>query len=162
MRRFSGQLTLFVLSLLGIAISIYLTSVHYENVPLVCTNSGIVDCARVLASSYSVVPGTTIPITIPGLLWFVVGAVLAFPGWLHWLEQRILLIAELVWTIVGMLTVFYLIYVEIVRLHTLCAWCTGVHAIILVMFIIVIVQWQSGHTNLEDEVEVLEKQNVRT
>jgi uncharacterized membrane protein len=160
MRRFSGQLTLFILSLLGIAISLYLTSVHYENVPLVCTNSGIVDCARVLASRYSVVPGTSIPVTVPGLFWFVVSGVLAFLAWRRWPERRELRIAELVWTILGMLTVFYLVYVEIVRLHTLCAWCTGIHAIILLMLILVIVQLQKGDTDLGDEVEELEEQEI--
>jgi uncharacterized membrane protein len=30
-----------------------------------------------------------------------------------------------------MLTVFYLVYVEIVLLHTICAWCTAVHVIVL-------------------------------
>lgn len=29
-----------------------------------------------------------------------------------------------------MLTVLYLVYVEIVILHTICPWCTGVHGLI--------------------------------
>lgn len=160
MRRFSGQLTLFILSLVGIVISLYLTSVHYENVPLVCTDSGFVDCARVLASRYSMVPGTTIPISIPGLFWFVVSGVLAFLAWRRWPEHRQLRLAELAWTILGLLTVFYLVYVEIVRLHTLCAWCTVLHVIILTMLILVIVQLQSGDTAFEDEAEEVEVQGI--
>ncbi len=55
-RNFPGQALLFLLSLVGAGIAIYLTTVHYENVPLICSASGLVDCARVLSSSYSVIP----------------------------------------------------------------------------------------------------------
>ena len=68
------QFVLLVLSLLGVGITIYLTAVHYENVPLVCSENGLVNCARVISSSYSVVPGTTVPITIPGFGWCIVSA----------------------------------------------------------------------------------------
>jgi uncharacterized membrane protein len=142
MQRLSIQSVLFVLSFVGIAISIYLTSVHYEHVPLVCTNAGVVDCARVLASQFSVIPGTSIPITVPGLLWFAVSAALAWLIWRRWPIQGILRIGQLAWMIVGLLTVFYLVYVELVRLHSICAWCTGVHVIILVMLLLVVGQWQ--------------------
>ena len=60
LQRYRGQLLLLLLSLVGVGISVYLTAVHYENVPLVCSASGIVDCARVLSSPFSVVPGTAI------------------------------------------------------------------------------------------------------
>ncbi|MBV9232321.1 MAG: vitamin K epoxide reductase family protein, partial [Chloroflexi bacterium] len=134
-RHSGGQVSLFALSLLGAAIAIYLTAVHYENVPLVCSTSGLIDCSRVLSSNYSVVPGTAIPITIPGLFWCVVSAILAFVGWRVAPEQRNVRIAEFAWSLLGMLTVFYLVYVEIVRLHTICAWCTALHVIILVMLL---------------------------
>src|SRR5438270_13855281 len=79
-RNFPWQVLLLLLSLVGIGIAIYLTAVHYENVPLICSSSGLVDCARVLSSSYSVVPGTTIPIAVPGLVWCVITAALAIAG----------------------------------------------------------------------------------
>lgn len=135
-RGLGGQLVLFVLSLLGIGIAIYLTTVHYENVPLVCSASGFVDCARVLSSSYSVVPGTAIPITIPGLFWSIISGTLAFVNWRLRPERRSFHIAAFVWSLVGMLTVFYLVYVEIVQLRTICAWCTALHVIILTIFLI--------------------------
>src|SRR5262249_31139331 len=122
-QRSGGQIALLALSLIGAVIAIYLTTVHYENVPLVCSTQGFIDCARVLASPYSVIPGTTIPITVPGLGWCVVSAALALIGWRLWPDRRSVRIAECVWASLGMLTVFYLIYVELVQLHTLCAWC---------------------------------------
>lgn len=156
LQRSGGQLILFGLSLLGIAISIYLTTVHYQNVPLVCSTQGFVDCERVLSSPFSVVPGTSIPITVPGLLWFTVSGSLAFVGWRFWPDQRNIRMAELLWMVVGMLTVLYLVYVEIVRLHTLCAWCTGIHTIILVMLLLALVQWQQS-----EKMELSEEQDEK-
>src|SRR5436309_10496981 len=152
-RRSGGQIALLVLSLIGAAIAIYLTTVHYENVPLICSTRGFIDCARVLSSSYSVVPGTTIPITVPGLGWCIVSAALALIGWRFWPERRSVLIAECIWNSLGMLTVFYLVYVELVRLHTLCAWCTALHVIILMMLLISVVQLQQPESDVEVEEE---------
>jgi len=160
-RRSWGQLTLLVLAIVGIGISIYLTSVHYDNAPLVCSASGIVDCARVLASPYSVVPGTTIPISVPGLLWCVVMGALAFTAWRILPGRRSLLIAELVWAVSGIVTVLYLVFVELVRLHTICAWCTGLHAIILAMLLVTVVQVQQSSSELEEvDEEEEEKPSV--
>ncbi len=153
-RRVGGQIALLVLSLLGIGISIYLTVVHYDNAPLVCSASGIVDCARVLSSPYSVVPGTTsIPISVPGLGWCVIMAALAIGAWRIWPERRSLLIAELVWALSGLVTVLYLVYVELVRLHTICAWCTALHVVILLMFLFTILQIQRPEPEAELEPE---------
>ena len=136
-----GQVLLLLLSLVGAGIAIYLTGVHYENVPLICSSRGVVDCARVLSSAYSVIPGTTIPITLPGLGWCILSAALAIIGLrLAW-RQRWLSAAQLLWSLVGMLTVLYLVYVEIVRLHTICAWCTALHALILLMFLITLIRF---------------------
>jgi uncharacterized membrane protein len=145
LQRSKSQALLLALSLLGVAISIYLTSVHYENVPLVCSESGLINCTRVLSSPYSVVPGTSLPITIPGLGWGVVSAALAIIGLFAatGLWQRRIRIAQFAWALSGLLAVLYLVYVEIVRLHTICAWCTALHVLILLMFLITLVQLQS-------------------
>jgi len=155
-QRSRGQIALLLLFLLGIGVATYLTAVHYEHVPLVCSTSGFIDCARVLSSSYSVVPGTTIPITLPGLFWCGVGAALALTGWRSKRQRRLLLIAEFAWTALGMLTVFYLIYVEIVLLHTICAWCTVLHVIILIMFLVTL--WQLQRPEFEEESEGAEEE----
>ncbi len=140
-----SQFIFLVLSLLGVGISIYLTSVHYENVPLICSENGLINCARVISSSYSVVPGTTVPITIPGLGWCLVAASLAIAGLITSSDsgQRRIRWAQCIWALSGMLVVLYLVYAEIVRLHTICAWCTALHVLILIMFLITLVQLQS-------------------
>ena len=152
-RRSGGQILLLLFSVLGIGIAIYLTAEHYQKIPLVCSTSGIIDCARVLSSHYSVVPSTTIPITIPGLLWCIVSAALAFSAWRIWPQKRIVLTAELLWMALGLLSVFYLVYVEIVLLSTICVWCTAFHIILLVMFLIAVLQWQSASSQDGDEAD---------
>ena len=153
MGRSRVQLLLLILSIVGIGIAIYLTAVHYENVPLICSSSGLVDCARVLSSSYSVVPGTTIPISVPGLLWCIVSGALAIAGLRLQPIPRWLRVGQFALSLSGILVVLYLVYVEIVRLHTICAWCTGLHVIILAMFLITLVQLQEPQGDAEVEGE---------
>ena len=159
-----SQILLLVLSFLGVGITIYLTSVHYENVPLVCSESGLINCARVLSSSYSVVPGTALPITIPGFAWCVVSASLAIAGLIATtgLWQRRIRIAQFIWALLGLLAVLYFVYVEIVRLRTICAWCTALHVLILLMFLITVVQLQSFPTvsDVSPEAEIEEAENI--
>src|SRR5262245_66544263 len=75
-----GPLLLLALSLIGAGIATYLTLVHYENVPLLCSTSGLIDCSRVLSSTYSVVPGTKVPVSAAGLLWCGVSAAVGIVG----------------------------------------------------------------------------------
>ena len=139
LRRSGAQLALLVLAILGMADAIYLTLAHYnESVTLVCSDSGFVNCTRVITSSYSYVPGTALPISLPGLAWCLVIALLALLGIFLGAERRWLRLAQFAWTLLGMLTVLYLVYVEIVLLHNLCAWCTALHVLILLMFLIAV------------------------
>src|ERR1019366_1020871 len=152
-RSSKGQILIFVLSLVSIAISIYLTSVHYAKVPLICSTNGLIDCASVLSSSYSVVPGTTIPITIPGLAWGLAMAALAFAAWRLWPERRALRIAEFVLSLLAMVGVLYLVYAELVRLHHICAWCTVLHVIILILFLITMLNLHDPEADEEFDIE---------
>lgn len=160
--RFGGQVLLLTLSLLGAGIAIYLTAVHYENAPLLCSTGGVIDCSRVLSSTYSVVPGITVPITVPGLAWTAVSAALTIAGLrlLQMQAQRHIYVAQFAWSLLGMLTVLYLVYTELVRLHTICAWCTGLHVIILVMFLTSIVQLHQSEDEPETNTDETISDNV--
>lgn len=128
-----------VLAALGVGIAAYLTALHYAGISPLCSQGGPVNCARVVSSSYSVVPGTAIPVTVPGMLWFLVSAALAVvslrrgrrgapePGWLR--------PAHAGWAGLGLIAVFYLVYAE-VALRALCEWCTGVHVLILLSLLV--------------------------
>jgi len=115
--------------LAGIAISIYLTAVHYAGTPLACPTGGVVNCEAVLSSQYALIPGTHLPTAASGIVWFAVSAVL-------WL--RPFGVVHAVWSGIGLLTVLYLLFVEIVRLGTICLWCTAAHVLVVVIFLIAI------------------------
>lgn len=154
LRHRGTQLALLVLALLGIADAIYLTLVHYDSqVALVCSESGFVNCTRVLASPYAYVPGTALPISLPGLGWCLVLAALAVLG--IWLgdERRWLRLAQFAWTLLGMVTVLYLVYVEIVLLRNLCAWCTVLHGLITLAFLLAVVRLPGRFSAEEDECD---------
>jgi uncharacterized membrane protein len=125
-----GAWLLVVLALIGMGLAGYLTAVHYSPTLLVCSNKGLINCEAVLTSGYSVIPGTAIPITVPGLAYFLVSLVLALaqlrrPG-NYGLRQ-----AHAVWGGLGLLTALYLIFVELLEVHNICIWCTSVHVMLL-------------------------------
>src|SRR5215469_14521395 len=161
LQRSGSQVLLLVLSLVGVGIAIYLTLVHYENAPLVCSDNGLINCARVLSSSYSVVPGTSVPITLPGLGWSVVSAALAAFALYGGAGRRWIGLTQFAWALLGLLSILYLVYVEIVRLRTICAWCTGFHVLVLLTFLVTVVQLQAqGSDSSEPETETREEESV--
>jgi len=149
------QWCMLALAIVGADIAIYLTTVHYEQVPLLCSSQGLVNCERVTSSSYSVVPGTTLPITIPGLAWFFVSgtlALLAIHSNRRWIRQT-----QLAWTILGTLTVLYLVYAELVVLHTICIWCTAVHVVIFGSLLLAITEYMLAR---QEEQEAEEEESA--
>ena len=114
-------------SLAGLAISIYLTVVHYTTVPLACPVSGVINCEQVLTSRYGVIGDSGVPISAAGIVWFAVSAALAALG-----RRSVLL----VWSSIGLLTALVLVYVEIVQLGAVCIWCTAAHVLVLLIFLI--------------------------
>ena len=122
----------------GVAISAYLTTVHYAKAPLVCSSSGVVNCERVLSSGYSSLFG--VPISVGGIVWFALLAALGLAALLRTPEPRWLQPAQVVWGFLGLLTVIYLIGVEALALGVLCAWCTALHALIVAALVLAIVR----------------------
>jgi uncharacterized membrane protein len=117
-----------------VAIAAYLTSVHYAGVPLACGATGLVNCASVTSSAFSVIPGTAVPITLPGMLWFGVSGALAVLS--RHPRQRGLRLAHLLWSAAGLAVALYLVFVEIAVLHRICEWCSGIHLLVLATFLI--------------------------
>jgi uncharacterized membrane protein len=145
-----GLIALIVMALAGIAIAIYLITVEADHVALICSTNGVVDCANVLSSSYSRVPFTRVPITVPGVLWFVVSAALAGVALVRVRrglgESTRLRLAQFVWAAAGMVFVLYLVYAEIVQLHRICAWCTVIHALTLATLLLTLQRLQQAET----------------
>lgn len=132
----------------GVAIATYLTATHADALPLVCTAGSVINCSSVTHSAYSVIPGTSIPISIPGVIWFLSSGVLASvglfarrasqpePGWVR--------PVHIAWAALALLIVLYLVYVEIVILHRICEWCTVVHLLVLASFVLALRRLQES------------------
>ena len=114
-------------SLAGLAISIYLTSVHYAGVSLACPANGTINCESVLSSPYAVIAGTVLPTSAAGIVWFAVSTLV----WVGRFPR-----VQLAWSIAGLVTVLWLVFVEIVRIGAICIWCTAAHVLVLLIFLI--------------------------
>lgn len=130
-------------SLAGLGVSVYLTIVHYSAIPLVCTTSGTVSCERVLSSGYAVIAGSALPTSAAGILWFAVSEALAI-GQLTGRAARLMTRLQVTWSALGLLTVLFLVFVEITILGAICLWCTAAHALVLVTFLLAITMLQSA------------------
>jgi uncharacterized membrane protein len=146
-RRAPGLVAMVVMALIGLGISIYLTVVHYQGLGVAfCSTTGLVNCNKVTSSNNSVLFGSNVPITVPGMLWFVVSGGLALVAlvaiWRNRREPARLRQAQLLWGAAGMVFVLYLVYAEIVLLHSLCEWCTVVHLLTFATFLLALNRWQ--------------------
>jgi uncharacterized membrane protein len=123
------QVVALLVSVAGIAVSIYLTIVHYAGFVPACPVSGPINCESVLSSPYGVIAGTSVPTSVAGIAWFAVSAVF----WTRPFGR-----VQLAWSAIGILTVLYLVFIEIVRLGAICLWCTAAHVLVLATFLIAV------------------------
>jgi uncharacterized membrane protein len=129
------QLLALLAAVAGLAVSIYLTAVHYAGVPLACPTTSTVNCEAVLSSSYAVIAGSPVPTSAAGIAWFalsacIAAAVLLARGATKWTR------VQLAWSAIGLVTILYLVFIEIVRLGVICAWCSVAHSLVLLIFLI--------------------------
>ncbi len=121
-----------ILCMIGLGFALYLTIAHYTQPTLLaCPEKGIVNCAKVTTSSYATIVG--IPVALLGLLFFVGLTPLMLPwAWKqHW---KPLIWGRLAMASSGILMILWLIYVELYKLNAICAYCTGVHIVTLIIF----------------------------
>lgn len=119
------NLAMIILSLVGLAISIYLTLYHYfPSVPLVCQTSSLINCANVLNSQYAFIFG--FPVALYGIIFFMVELFFLFAQ-----KKGITLF---VWNIIGLGFVFYFLYSEY-EVGSICEYCTMVHIIVIALLI---------------------------
>ncbi len=114
------------LALLGLAISIYLTWVHYAGIKPVC--SGISDCERVQTSDYADLVG--IPVAVLGIVGY--GAILAS------LRTRVEVTAMLSYLALAFSA--YLTWAEVFKIEAICQWCVGSAVITLVIAVLATVR----------------------
>lgn len=129
------QWTTWVLAVAGLGLSIYLTIVELAPAALICSSTGIVNCANVLHSPEGHIIG--IPVAYFGLAFYVYLAALLSP----WVWQRRELSIQrlrLASIVVGMLFVLYLVFAELIEIGNICIWCTSVHIVTFVLFVLIV------------------------
>ena len=142
----------FVLSLVGLAISIYLTLLHFNSsIKEFCPQNGFVSCHEVTNGTYSSAFG--IPFALYGLAYFVGMVVLCSP-WVWALPQLRVHQLRLLASATGIAMVFYLVYIEFAIKHHICLWCTGVHVTTFALFAILITSRVTPSDELSEGADV--------
>jgi uncharacterized membrane protein len=125
--------TTFVLSLIGLGLSTYLTITHFRPAVLFCTENGVFNCSLVTNSGESRFVG--IPVAFLGLGTYVVMTVLNSP-WVWRAQNYWIHVARYVLSIVSMCFVLWLLTAELLIIKSLCLYCTGVHIVTFALFIV--------------------------
>jgi uncharacterized membrane protein len=123
------------LSLIGFGISMYLTIDHFRGIAPLCSSKGFVDCLRVTTSKYSYIFG--VPVSLLGLIFYAGMVGINWPPlwqsrarWVAW--------ARLGMAVGGVVFVLYLLAAELFSIKAICLWCTGVHAVTFLLFVLVV------------------------
>jgi uncharacterized membrane protein len=128
-----------ILSIFGVADSTYLTITHFDPQVLSCSTRGFIDCLAVTQSAQSRVFG--IPVAFLGLGFFVAMTAINLP--VMWrVEDRRVASLRLAMTIVGMGMVVWLFYAELFIIKNVCEYCTGVHIVAFLLFVLVVTTWR--------------------
>ena len=125
----------FGLAILGLAASAYLTYTHFTDSALAgCTEtSGAVNCGKVTTSAQSVVFG--IPVAVLGLAFYVFLVAIMSPfAWRS--RRREIALVRLLSLVVGIGFVLYLLYAELFQIDAICLYCTSVHIITFLLFVL--------------------------
>ena len=111
----------YALATIGLMLSVYLA---FFDTSVLCPNTGVLDCGKVLASSYATI--FSIPNGYYGIVFFALVIALAY------LHKRGALVAV---TTIGIGFVAYLVHAEYV-LGSICLYCTGVHIVAIGLFLV--------------------------
>jgi uncharacterized membrane protein len=143
-------LTTWILSILGLGVSVYLTITHYDTaVTIACSDKGVINCEKVTTSPQSEVFGI-FPVAVLGLAFYCFMVVINSP--LGWARNRIPLVRwlRLGSVVVGMGFVLYLVYAELIQIGNICLWCTSVHVLTFLLFVLLVydaTSWTSSAPN---------------
>lgn len=132
----------FPLAVLGLGISIYLSIEHAtSSTSFACPESATINCLKVTTSSYSKIAG--VPVAYLGLVFFVT-AVALFSPWGWRVAPSIARWVRLGSVTIGLAMIVYLVWAELYRIHAICLWCTGVHAITFLLFALTVLAEAGG------------------
>jgi uncharacterized membrane protein len=129
------QWTTWLLSVAGLGVSIYLTIVELAPAALICSSTGIVNCANVLHSAEGHIVG--IPVAYFGLAFYIYLVLLNSP-WAWQRKELFIQRLRLASIIVGICFVLYLVYAELIEIGNICIWCTSVHVVTFALFVLIV------------------------
>jgi uncharacterized membrane protein len=110
------RLAAIAITLLGVAISGYLTYVHYAGLEPFCAGGGH-GCERVQSSTYANLGG--VPVAVLGLAAYVaIGAALVAAG-------EVARMAAAALAVIGCAFSAYLTYLELFVIDAICQWCVA-------------------------------------
>ncbi len=128
------QWSTFALAILGLAASAYLTYTHFTDSGLLgCAEKGTINCAKVTTSPQSFVFG--IPVAVLGLAFYVFLVAIMSP-WAWRSGRREIALARMASLVVGVGFVLYLVYAELFDIGAICLYCTSVHIITFLLFVL--------------------------
>lgn len=125
------------ISFIGMGISAYLSFVHFNGVPLYCEGSG--GCHTVQASEYATFLG--VPVALLGFILYAAifaASVVAVRGAGWAAEIAPFLVFGL--ALSGVLYSTYLTWLELYRIHAICAWCVASACLLAGLFVIAAAQ----------------------
>jgi uncharacterized membrane protein len=125
-----------LLSVAGLGVSVYLTITHFDtHLALACPKTTTFNCETVTTSAQSHIAG--IPVAVLGLAFFVPMIALCLPAaWRS--EDRRVHLARLALSITGVGMIIYLIVAELFLIKAICLWCSSVHLITFILFVIIV------------------------
>jgi uncharacterized membrane protein len=128
----------FVVALLGLAASAYLTVEHFTaGASFACPETAAINCQKVTTSAWSHVG--PVPVAVLGLAFFVGMTLLCSPpAW----RVRALGPLRVAGAVLGVLTALGLVWVELFQVDAICLWCTAVHVCALALLATVL--WTSS------------------
>jgi len=129
-----AELTTLVLSVVALAVSIYLTIEHYAAPnSLACPDTGAINCTKVTTSKWSEIG--PVPLALLGAIYFATMSALCVPAaWRITALDRV----RIVGAAGGVATALYLVWVELFQVEAICLWCTVVHVASLALLIAVL------------------------
>jgi uncharacterized membrane protein len=135
------QLSTFALSLLGLGVSIYETYVHFVTHAFYgCSGAGLINCEAVTTSAEAYVGPSSFhaPVAVLGVLFFVFAGVPLMSPWAWQAQRREIHLARLVSVVLGICFVMWLLYAELVIIGNICLYCTSVHVITFLLFVLTV------------------------
>ena len=125
----------FVLALAGFGISMYLTLDHFSGTLPACPATGFINCQAVTTSTYSYI--VHVPVALAGLIFYTAMVAINWPP-LWRVRTRVVVWGRLALAVAGIGFILYLLAAELFSIKAICLWCTGVHIVTFLIFVLVV------------------------